>query len=407
MRIFLISLCWLLFNAPLSAQLTEADSGKIAERIERNYRYYGEDSLLQYLKIQRFDLQGRRMFHRERHYNGRARVLQRSFYFKYDSIEQHSTEINVTYKNDGSEQSQTIKTDYLHYARLKEDQIKGAIKWYDDYGDLQKEDTVRLDDQGRVVERCTYDYTGHTGLFCNTYRFNRFGKVKRWRMYSKWTTINGRSNVVYRQAKRRDYRYCYNGKGQHKRTRGKYYSTRYREKKQYDAQDRLAEVEVLEVTTRKATDRERKNGSKRRIRRSKRELQRFEEGKVVLEARYLDEEELLRAEAQYDEKGKLLERKNYRKGRLISEISWSYHANGQRKKRVEQKYDNNNNKSYRIEIRYNKKGQPLAELQRVSGSTNLASRMIYRYNEQGDIERRAFYRHQKLYEETLFEYRYH
>ena len=294
----------------------------------------------------------------------------------------------IEYPNKKDPVRRRLETKYLVYDT---DITKNKYIWrklYDTIGEITKEDTLTYNAEQELIEKSTYDYRGNTSLFRDYYKFNKKNQKKRWRMYSVWTTIDGRGEVAERKAKRRDYRYCYNNKGLLKKTWGKYYSTRFVQKIQYDKEGRLLE----DKTTSKRKLKKQKvldSGKKKLVAYLQKEifLVRYEKGLKVLETKIIADKEFSKIEWEYQDSLMTTQRK-YLRSKIVEEITWTYKDDQKLKQKKIQKYSTNGKpRSYTI-VSYDESENPVRE-------------ELYLQNKIYTTQNRIFDEDGNLVEETL------
>ena len=198
----------------------------IKEKKSLTYTLSSTDSIVRAQKSSTYAPDGSLWSSKNYYYNLSAPgVLLREESANYDSNKKMLTETITTYPTGKEPQTERLETYYLLYAPEEKESKRIWRRHYDSFGELTKEDTLTYNDQGLLVNNCQYNYMGSTSLLCDEYQYKDTLK-KRWLMYSKWNTINAKSEVVEKQTKRRDYRYFYNKNGQLKRVKAKDYSNK-------------------------------------------------------------------------------------------------------------------------------------------------------------------------------------
>lgn len=300
------------------------------------------------------------------------------------------TEGITRYPKGKEPESERLETRYLVYAPQEKDSKRIWRRHFDKYGELTKEDTLTYNERQQLINTCQYNYMGSTSLLCDEYQYKDSLRT-RWITNSKWNTINGKSEVVEKQTERRDYRYCYNRRGQLKRVRAKDYSNKIRRKLCYDKEGRLEEDHLIakRKIKRAVLDSEGKKTDKTRNRLQKTEnILLYEKGQLVSLQRLIDGQEIKQELYVYQD-SLLQKEKIIVGGKPTEEILYRY-KEGLLTEKAQHKYDAKGNLRYTIKNYYNANAQ-MVRKEQISRNTVL-SITEWRYNEQGHILEESSYR---------------
>ncbi len=356
----------------------------VKEKSSLIYTVTGVDSLVRAQKNSTFDAQGRLLTTKNYYYNlSSPGILTKEETTNFNSNNQILTETITRYPTGMEPQTERLETKYLDYQPREEDSKRIWRRHYDQFGELTKEDTLTYNPAGLLLNSCQYNYMGSTSLLCDEYSYKDTLR-KRWVTYSKWNTINGKSDVVEKQTKRRDYRYCYNKQGNLKRLRAKDYSSKIRRTLCYDKQGQLEEdhLVVRRKITKTIRDEEGNKTKKKKtyVRKTENILQ-YEEGVLVEERQVIDDKETQKETFVY-EKGRLQVEKTFIAEVLTEEVLYTYNDTVLAKKAI-LKYDPKGNLRYTTQTTYNELGQ--AERREQIARNSILSITDWTYNEQGDV----------------------
>jgi hypothetical protein len=351
-------LLWVLVAHTLSAQAV------IQEKSSLIYTVTGVDSVVRAQKNSTYDAWGRLLSSKNYYYNlSSPGVLTKEESSNYNPTTKLLTETITRYPKNEEPQTERLETFYLDYQPKEQDSKRIWRRHYDRFGELTKEDTLTYNDAQQLINNCQYNYTGSTSLLCDEYQYKDTLRT-RWLMFSKWNTINVKSEVVEKQTKRRDYRYRYNRRGQLKRIRAKDYSSKIRRYLCYDQQGRLEEdrLVVRRKVTRAVRDEEGKKTDKTKKFLQKTEnIVRYEDGRIVEERRTLDGKETKREVFVYQDS--LLEKTStFLQEQLTEEVQYTY-KEGRLAEKNSYKYDPKGNLRYSTRFTYNDLEQLVARTQ--------------------------------------------
>ncbi|MCH2042500.1 MAG: hypothetical protein MK212_00040 [Saprospiraceae bacterium] len=378
---------------------------------EMVYRFRNKtDSIPKSIKEWQYDKEGRLIYKQYYMYSMRSNdppnTLHReekTIFVKDDNLLEQSI-VNYGYGGKTEPKSEMLRTWYLKYAAKDEDSKPRLWQKLDNFMEIIKEDTLTYDEEGKLVERCLYNYKGSTSLFCDKYFYNKKGKRVRWKTYNRWTTININSKVKQRNSKRRDYRYSYNSKGQHIKSKGKYYKTKYKQEKKYDKNGSLTFFQTTETRRSKSPQKMRETTGKKYYQRINQITEKFENGNRVYYQEIKNSNEVNRTEKVYE--GDL--EKSYTmwyKGKTWEEVTYSYNDQGIRTGKELQRYTQKGKPHYQEKSVYDTKGQIMKTI-RIANNKEI-SRLEYEYNTVGDLlSKTMFVQNNVKFEKTMYIYTY-
>lgn len=385
-----ISRCVWLLLLVLASNVVLAQA-VIKEKKSLSYTLTSTDSVVRAQKSSTYNKEGALMSSKHYYYNLSAPgVLVKEESVNFDTDQQILTEMITRYPKGKEPQTERLETKYLVYAAKEKDSKRIWRRHFDRFGELTKEDTLTYNDEQLLINNCQYNYMGSTSLLCDEFQYKN-GLKKRWLMYSKWNTINAKSQVVEKQTKRRDYRYFYNGSGQLKRVRAKDYASKICRKVSYDKQGRLAKNYIL--VRRKASkpiDKTKgdKSDKKRSYIQKTEEILLYDAGKLLSAQRLVDGKEVNSTTYSYQDS--LLQKEIIRvNSTKTEETLYSYKA-GKLIEKISHKLDKKGNIRYSIKNFYNEQGNPVRKEQ-IAGN-NVLSVVEWTYNNHGDILSRISYR---------------
>ncbi|MFK7799285.1 MAG: hypothetical protein AB8E82_17680 [Aureispira sp.] len=379
---------WLFLLLAANCVLAQA---VVKEKKSLSYTLTSTDSIVRAQKSSTYNKDGAVLNSKHYYYNlSTPGVLVKEESVNFDLDKQILTETITRYPKGKEPQTERLETKYLVYAAKEKDSKRIWRRHFDRFGELTKEDTLTYNDQQLLVNNCQYNYMGSTSLLCDEYQYKN-GLKKRWLMYSKWNTIDAKSQVVEKQTKRRDYRYCYNRAGKLKRIRAKDYASKICHKVSYDKQGRLAKNHILvrrkvSKTVNKAKGD--KSEKKRKYLKKTEEILLYDKGKLVSAQRLVDGKEA--NSTTYDYQDSLLQKETIRVNRTkTEEILYSYEA-GKLTEKTSHKLDPKGNIRYSIKNFYNEQGNAVRKEQ--IARKNVLSVTEWTYNNHGDILSRISYR---------------
>jgi hypothetical protein len=363
----------------------------IKEKKSLSYTLTSTDSIVRAQKSSTYNKEGALLNCKHYYYNLSAPgVLVKEESANFDTDQQILTETITRYPKDKEPQTERLETKYLVYAAKEKDSKRIWRRHFDRFGELTKEDTLTYNDEQLLLNNCQYNYMGSTSLLCDEYQY-KDGLKKRWLMYSKWNTIDAKSQVVEKQTKRRDYRYFYNRAGQLKRVRAKDYASKICRKVYYDQEGRLSKNYILvRRKVSKPVDKAKgdKSDKKRKYIQKTEEILLYDAGKLLSAQRLVDGKETNSTIYEYEDS--LLQKETIRvNSTKTEEILYSYQA-GVLTEKISHKLDQKGNIRYSIKNFYNEQGQAVRKEQ-IAGK-NVLSVVEWTYNKHGDILSRISYR---------------
>lgn len=371
------------------------------------------DTILHAQQLSTYDPNGRLLRQQDYSYNINAPgLLVKEERLQYLPEQQILTKIIVTYPKGQEPRQERFETKYLVYAPEEANSKHLWKRHYDAFGELTREDTLTYNTDTLLIERGSYNYMGSTSILFDEYEYQDTLR-KRWRLWSKWTTINGRSQVVERRSKRRDYRYWYNRDGKLVRTRGIDYSSKINRWLCYDQQGHLTSDRM--VTRRKVTryptgpnGKPDKTKKARKYPTRQTTCRRYNQGHLVLLAQTKDGKFLRRQTAVY-ENDRLLEKAHYRNDSTLTERqTYTYTDQKILARSTHTRFHPDGRERFRVVTTYNKAGDPVEQAQ-YAGNRKLVQRR-WTYDAQGlplseILQRNA--KRDKGFEATFYEYTYH
>lgn len=371
------------------------------------------DTILHAQQLSTYDLDGRLLRQQDYSYNiNTPGLLVKEVRTQYLPAQQILTKIIVTYPKGQEPQQERFETRYLVYAPKEANSKRLWKRHYDAFGELTREDTLTYNADTLLIEQGSYNYMGSTSILFDEYEYQDTLR-KRWRMWSKWTTINGRSQIVERRSKRRDYRYWYNRDGKLVRVRGIDYSSKINRWLCYDKQGRLLGDRM--VTSRKVTRHPKgpdgkpdKTKKARKYPTTQTTCQRYDQGNLVLSVQTKDGRLLRRQTATYEE-DRLLEKAHYRSDSTLTERqTYSYTDQKLLVRSIHARFHPDGRERFRVVTIYNKAGDPIQQEQ-YAGNRQLLQRH-WTYDPQGlplseTLQRNA--KRDNVLEVTSYEYTYH
>lgn len=409
---------WLFLFSVFLLSTTVFAQKSIKEIQETVYSISPKDSSIRYQITSTYDTIDR-LIERHRYYYTRFdKKLVKEDELVYNPNTKVLSESITTYKNNTSSKKR-LETKYLVYAAKPADSKRTARLLYDDMGELVKEDTLTYNNQEQPLQKCTYDYRGNTSLVCEEYDYNKQNKQCRWRTYSKWTTIDGKGEVVEKKSKRRDYKFRYNKNGDLKKAWGNYFKTKMCRKLKYDKngmllQDKTVTKRTLKrlIENKQADEKDSEKGEnqkkvKKRYRTYKQKevhLIKYQNGKMIEDLKTRDKTEVERTKINY--RDTLIESKEkYIRGNLSESEVYEYDANQKLNKKTKKIYNTNNVLRFSIISSYNAEEKLLKEEQWMRGKLYLKT--TYSYDTYGNLKEKSLYSlNTSNLEKTMYIYKY-
>ena len=387
----------------------QENNPKIKKKTEELVRYSGLDSFPRHAKEWHYDEEERITYQKEYIYSTSASdppgTLASEKKVSYNDETQLWVSVSTTYKKNKDPETEKLKIKYLTYSKTPNQCKPVWTQKYDKTDDIIKEDTITYNDQQQIIQSCTYSYSGSTSLFCDHFEYNKKGLRKKWFTYYKWTTINGRSQVVERSKKRRNYKYKYNKNNQLVRGKGRYYKTKYKESRTYDKNGQLASVEISKLRKTKHNKKRRKETGKRFFISGNTRSERYENGKLVYLKTTENSTEKRREEYVYTD-SLLTEYTLYINSNKNQIVSYEYNNEGILKSKETDKYDARGKMSYTLYSSYNEAGKPVKEVQK-AGDVVLST-IIMEYDEYNNLIYHTMYLKNDIkFEKTSYIYTYY
>lgn len=421
MNIFKISLSF--FTLALLPSSIASAQALIKEKIEIVYSLSERDSIVRSQKTSNYDEQGRLILMQHYHYHQNSSRLvkeEKSYFNSQNSI---LTENIISYPEGKDPVTQKMITTFLDYQAKEADSKRSSRQFFNEYGEIAREDTLTYNANNQLIEQCDYDYRGNTSLFCNFYTYNKEGMRAKWITYSRWTTINGKGAVVEKQDKRRNFRYFYNKENQLVKIKGKDYSAKILQKISYDKNSflekdyritkRKIKTPVIKKTTTVLQDSTNQSVAKSNQTKTKRfkntinreeETKSYQNGRLIEEIRLFNKVELNKTEKTYQDT--LVKKIDISIKTLpISSSEYTYEGSILSEK-TEKKYDSNGNPRYLIITNYNKQGLAVEEKQVMN--EKILSRLESSYDEKGNLVLQSLSFNNGLsFEKTMYIYKYY
>jgi len=304
----------------------------------------------------------------------------------------------------------------LLYANKEKDSKRIWRQHYDTYGEITREDTLTYDASQHLIEQSDYNYMHNTSLKSHYYSYNKKGLISKWTTFTKWTTINGKGEVANRQAKRRNYRYCYNKNGQLVSAKEKYYKNHFSQKIKYDKNGLILENKTLRkrkikvpIPKKKGKENTEKKADKKTKYRNKirkeEQIQSYENGRIICDIKIIDKKEISRTEISYqDTLPKLITLKQ--KGVLAEQTEYFYTENNILTKKILKKHGPKGKFRYAITTFFNAIGKPIKEEQ-IMGKKTLSVLEIEYDKEGKPVMKSLSTNNNKTFEKTMYIYKYY
>lgn len=371
------------------------------------------DTVLRSQEYSEYDPEGRLLRQQNYEYNiNTPGVLTKEERTQYQPAQQVLTRSITTYIQGQAPHQERFETKYWVYAPNEDDHKRVWKRHYDAFGELTREDTLTYNADSLLIGSCAYNYMGSTSLLCDEYEYQDTLR-KRWRMWSKWTTINAKSEVVERRSKRRDYRYRYNRSGQLTRMRGIDYASKVNRWLCYDREGRLAGDRL--VTQRPITrypmgpdGKPDKSKKAQKYTLTQTTCKRYDQGNLVLWAQFKDGQ-LLRRQTYVYQDGLLAQQSHYRSDSTLTERqTYTYNAQKGLASSIHARFHPDGRERYRVVTTYNEAGEPVLQEQ-FAGEQRLVERR-WTYGPEGLLRSEELRRSSKrdlAAETTFYTYTFH
>lgn len=371
-------LCLLLASNYLLAQPI------IKEKRSLAYIISSTDSIVRSQKSSTYDDRGVLLNSKNYYYNiSKPGVLIKEESINFNPNNSVLTETITRYPTGKEPQTERLETKYLVYAPQEKNSKRIWRRHFDHYGELTREDTLTYNEDTLLVNNCQYNYMGSTSILCEEYQYKESLR-KRWLTYSKWNTINGRSQVVEKQTKRRDYRYFHNRHGQLKRIRAKEYGNKIRRRLCYDKKGKLEKDHFImkrKVSKSVKNSKEKKTNKKQNYIQKTETIILYEAGKKVSMQQLVDRKEIRKETFLYKD-SLLLKEQILENGKRTEEHLYTY-VESVLTESSKNKYDDKDYLYYTIKTFYNTQALPIRREQ--IAQNTLLSVQEWTYNNYGQV----------------------
>lgn len=401
----LVSVLLLVFTSSLF-QICQAQS--IRKKTEKSYRQISQgDSVLSFEKTTEYNYRGAVVSQHENYYSLHpAGVLIKEVSAVFDSTKMLLDEHIYQYKSSGTDHER-LKTKYLSYAPKESESKYFWRQYYDITEEIVREDTLSYDKAGNLISRMLFDYRGSTSQSEDVYTFDKKNRLKCWKWYNYWSTVNSKSKPVTNKDKRQDYKYQYNKAGKLTKVSGKRYSTSLLETYKYDNNGKVFEYQQIKKKKSKNTISERKQKGKFSISEEKL-IKKYQNGFLIFESQLFNDKETSRTEICYYKDSLMISKTLYQKGEKSNETIFEYGADDSIFKKITQNYLNNRKHTLVI-YSFDSNENLLSEIKTLNGEE--LSRIEYAYYEHSNLKQIRTYMKTKngiqLSESTLFEYEFY
>ena len=368
----------------ISASWSATSAQAIKQKTERNYRFItSADSILLSEKVHKYDSKNRIIEKQESFYNLQPPgSLSKEINARFDATKMIVDEHIYTHKKTEIDHER-LKTKYLVYGTDEKSSKYVWRQYYDKTEEMMKEDTITYDKAGNLITRMVYDYSGSTFQNSDEYKFDKKNRLRRWRYYTYWSTVNSRSKPVTRKDKKQEYKYHYNSKGQLKKTTGERYSTKFTEIYSYDKNGKLEsffQQKYRKTKAAKPKKSEKKQEKKKFNINDEQLIRKFDKGQLILEQLTLNGKELQKMEICYHKDSLIKTYAFYQKGFKNTEYIIEYSEADLPLKKINSNYHSNGKAYNSIESTYNLKGKPVEDVKIMNGETIV--RTVYEYNKE-------------------------
>lgn len=392
----------------ISALLLICKAQGIRKKTEYNYRHVSPaDSVLNSQKTTEYSSRGVVLSKQESYYSLLpAGSLIKEVSAIFDSTKMLLDEHIYQFKSNGTDHER-LKTKYLSYTPNEADSKYMWRQYFDITEEIVREDTLSYDKAGNLISRMLFDYRGSTSQSEDVYKFDKKNRLKRWKWYSYWSTVNSKSKPVTNKDKRQDYKYKYNRAGKVIKVSGKRYSTSLLETYKYDNSGKLLEYQQLKEKKTKNSKSEQKQKGKFSVSAEKL-LKKYQNGFLIFESQQLNGKETHRTEICYFRDSLMSSKTVYQKGEKSNETIFEYGADNSIFKKIKQNYLNNR-KHTLVTYSFDSNGNLLSEIKTLNGEE--LSRIEYAYYEHSNLKQIRTYMKTKngiqLSESTFFEYEFY
>ena len=329
----------LLFLLILSAFVNFSFGQNIKKKTEKNYRHLSiADSVLSALKTYEYNKDGALLSKHELFYGQPSGALTKEINSRFDSSKMILDVHIYSYKN-GLTDHERLKTKYLIY-NAKESESKYIWRQnYDASEEMIREDTLSYDKAGNLISQMVFDYRGNTSQGADEYIYDKKNRLKRWKWYSYWSTVNKKSKPVTKREKKQDYKYKYNKANQLVKVSGKRWSTSKLETFKYDSNGKLTEFIQLQSKKTKNTKSERAKKGKYNLSEDKL-IKNYQNGFLTLEKQISNDKEIYRTEICYYKDSFISSLVHYKRAEKNYETRFEYDQNNKPITKITQNYLN-------------------------------------------------------------------
>lgn len=376
---------------------------KIKEKKEIAFGLANQDTTFRFQKISNYDELGRLTYRQNYYYHPVQKgVLTKEEKSIFDISNQTLTEYIITYIPNKDPSSQKLVTRYLDYQIKEENSKRIGRQYYDEHGEISREDTLTYNENKDLVELSTYDYRGNTSLFTDYYTYNKKGLKTKWITLSKWTTIDMKGEVAERHEKRRNYVYRYDNKGQLVSVKGRYYLNRFEQKISYDENGKIASDKT--TVKRKTRSSNSKTPKKFKIDTEEQVLL-YQNGRLISDTKFFNKTETNKTQLVYLDS--LIQTiKITEKQKLIDSTGYEYLNKNLLSKKTQTKYTSDGKPRYHLITYYNEKGKAIKEEQ-IMGN-KILSVLESQYDEHGNpILQSLSMNNSPVSEKTMYIYIYY
>jgi hypothetical protein len=390
--------------------LTVVNNGNgqnIRKKTEKNFRHLtAGDSVLTASKIYENNKDGALLSKHELYYGLQpAGTLTKEISARFDSSKMIIDEHIYTYKKDVTDHER-LKTKYLHYAATESESKYIWRQYYDISEEMMREDTLTYDKKGNLTTRMVFDYRGNTSQGADVYIYDNKNRLKRWKWYSYWSTVNKKSKPVTRKEIKQDYKYKYNKAGNLLKVSGKRWSTALLETYKFDSNGKL--LEYVQLKTKKSKNSKSERAKKGKFSISEEKLiKTYQNGFLTLEKQTSDDKEIYKTEICYHKDSLISSMIHYKRAEKNYETRFEYDQNNKPLKKITQNYLNNKPHSLLLSD-YNMKGNIILEIKTLNGET--MNRTEQSFDEKSNLKSIRSYMKTKnglqLFESAEFEYEF-
>ncbi len=359
----------------LSAFVNFSSGQNIKKKTEKNYRHLSiADSVLSALKTYEYNKDGALLSKHELFYGQPSGNLTKEINARFDSSKMILDVHIYSYKN-GLTDHERLKTKYLIY-NAKESESKYIWRVnYDASEEMIREDTLSYDKAGNLISQMVFDYRGNTSQGADEYIYDKKNRLKRWKWYSYWSTVNKKSKPVTKREKKQDYKYKYNKANKLIKVSGKRWSTSKLETFKYDSNGKLTEFIQLQSKNTKNTKSERAKKGKYNLSEDKL-IKNYQNGFLTLEKQISNDKEIYRTEICYHKDSLISSMVHYKRAEKNYETRFEYDQNNKPLTKITQNYLNNKPHSLVTSV-YDKNENIILEEKTLNGEIMTRTEQIF------------------------------